>query len=71
MFDLESLLYFEQKKAEEYERLNRERRSKSGRDLDFDHDFETFQELLAEAREAAQEFAGEADTEPDSLSDDQ
>jgi hypothetical protein len=65
MFDLESLLYFEQKKAEEYERLNRERRSKSGRDLDFDHDFETFQELLAEAREAAQSFGEVTDEDVD------
>jgi len=61
MFDLEALLYYEQKLAEEYERVGRERKSRASKDLDFDHDFETFQELLAEARDAAQSFVAEED----------
>lgn len=57
MFDLEALLYYEQKLSEEQERAGREMRR--SRDLDFDHDFETFQELLAEAREAARDFGAD------------
>ncbi len=55
MFDLEALLYYEQKLAEEYEKAGRKQRSRE-RDLDYEHDFGTFLDLLEEAREVASEF---------------